>query len=196
MGQRSQIYVKIDDELIIANYYQWNYAERMISRARYGIEWLAYYIKNDFCDFFTYPSDEYRIKLSRIFDVNFDYKDIVLSSDIIKEYEDFGKGCDFSDYVFYGQDNNDGKLFIHIDTETKTIKYAFTDCEGNTPMTADEYMAWEDECMIEPYTTRFKKSKLATYNRNKKYIEKNAKLMTVKELEDFKAIDRLTLKVA
>jgi len=70
------------------------------------------------------------------------------------------------------------------------------DATATALMTADEYMQWEDESMIEPYTTRFNKSELATYNRNKKYIEKNAQLMTVKELEKFKAIDRLTAKTA
>lgn len=40
MGQRSQIYVRASGQLIVANYYQWNYAERMISRARYGIEYI------------------------------------------------------------------------------------------------------------------------------------------------------------
>ena len=43
MGQRSQIYIRYKTETgyhLIANYYQWNYGERMISRARYGIEYL------------------------------------------------------------------------------------------------------------------------------------------------------------
>ena len=194
MGQRSQIYVKVDDELIIANYYQWNFAERMVSRARYGIEHIMYYVKNDYMWAFKDTSDI--LRLSRIFDCNFDYKDVAISIDIMSEYGEYGEGYSFSEYVFDGQDNNDGKLFIHIDTENKTVKYAFTDYDGGTPMTVDEYMRWEDESMIEPYTTRFKKSELATYNRNKKYIEKNAQLMTVKELKKFKAIDRLTVKTA
>lgn len=194
MGQRSQIYVKVDDELIIANYYQWNFAERMVSRARYGIEHIMYGVKNGYMWLFTTPSDI--LKLSRVFDVNFDYKDVAISTDIMQEYKEYGEGYSFAEYVFDVQDNNDGKLFIHIDTEKKTVKYAFTDYDGGTPMTVDEYMRWEDESMIEPYTTRFKKSELATYNRNKKYIEKNAQLMTIKELEKFKAIDRLTVKTA
>ena len=40
MGQKSQIYVRFDKELVVANYYRWNYGERMISRARYGIEYI------------------------------------------------------------------------------------------------------------------------------------------------------------
>ena len=190
MGQRSQIYVKVDNELIIANYYQWNYSERMVSRARYGIERIMYSVKNEYWWMFNSQSDV--IRLSRIFDANFDYKDVAISLDIMKEYEEYGKGYSFSEYVFHGQDNNDGKLFVHIDTTNKTVKYCFTDYDGKTPMTADEYMEWEDEGMSEPYTKRFSKSELATYNRNKKYIEKHATLMTTKELEAFKKIDRLT----
>ena len=43
MGQRSQIFVRYEEngqKKMIARYYQWNYGGRMISRARYGIEWL------------------------------------------------------------------------------------------------------------------------------------------------------------
>ena len=192
MGQRSQIYVKVDDELIIANYYGWNYAERMVSRARYGIQGIMYYVKEQYDWCFRLQADI--TKLSRTFDVNFDYKDVAVSTDIFEEYEEWGKGEDFSAFVFTGQDNNDGKLFIHVDTEKWTVKYAFTDCVGNKALTVDEYMDWEDTMCYEPYTVRFKKSELATYNRNKRYIEKNATLMTDAELANFKAIDRLTVK--
>jgi len=40
MGQRSQVYVRYNKKLVVTNYYQWNYGERMISRARYGIEYI------------------------------------------------------------------------------------------------------------------------------------------------------------
>ena len=44
MGQRSQIYIRIKDEdgntTLFAKYFQWNFGERMISRARYGIEYI------------------------------------------------------------------------------------------------------------------------------------------------------------
>lgn len=194
MGQRSQIYVKVDDKLIVANYYQWNYAERMISRARYGIEYMKYPLDNDYLWYFNRP--ENIAKMSRYLDVNFDYKDIVMSTDILKEYEEYGQGCGFSDYVFDSQDNNDGKLFIWIDTQNKAIKYAFTDCEGKIPMTAIEYMNWEDESCYEPYTVRFKKSELNTFERNRKYIEKHAALMTDVELRTFKSVQLLIAKTA
>lgn len=46
MGQRSQIYVRynkkdmngVNCKKLIANYYQWNYGERMISRATGGVQ--------------------------------------------------------------------------------------------------------------------------------------------------------------
>lgn len=34
MGQRSQIYVRYNEKLLFARYFQWNYGTRMISRAR------------------------------------------------------------------------------------------------------------------------------------------------------------------
>lgn len=44
MGQRSQIYVIYKDnqnrDCISATYFQWNYGERMISRARYLMGWI------------------------------------------------------------------------------------------------------------------------------------------------------------
>ena len=40
MGQRSQIYIRYNGDIKVANYYQWNYGERMISRARAIIEIL------------------------------------------------------------------------------------------------------------------------------------------------------------
>lgn len=86
MGQRSQIYVRYNKKLVITNYYQWNYGERMISRARYGIE----YIKENYLEYRTwiFNNESDMEKLRRIFDVNFDMKDIVMSIDIIKEWKE------------------------------------------------------------------------------------------------------------
>lgn len=194
MGQRSQIYVKVDDELIIANYYQWNFGERMVSRARYGIEHIEYSVDHEY--FWMFKSANDILKLSRIFDVNFDFKDVAISLDIFKEYAEYGEGCSLEEYVFDDQDCNDGKLFIWVDTQNKAIKYAFTDCDGDDPMTAVEYMNWEDEVCYEPYTTRLKKSELNIFERNRKYIEKHATLMTSDELAAFKNISMLTAKTA
>lgn len=43
MGQRSQIYLRYNGKLVFASYFQWNYGERMISRARWGIEHVKWY---------------------------------------------------------------------------------------------------------------------------------------------------------
>ena len=42
MGQRSQIYLRHNGDLVFANYYQWNYGERMVSRARWGIGYIKH----------------------------------------------------------------------------------------------------------------------------------------------------------
>lgn len=109
MGQRSQIYVKVDGKLAVANYYQWNYGTRMVSRARHGIE----YIKNSI----EYPFIFFEEKFRRIWDVNFDYQDMVLSSNIMTEWQEYKWGGLFSEFCFDGQDNNDGKLFVDVNTK-------------------------------------------------------------------------------
>lgn len=50
MGQRSQIYIRIWDKdkenpKLYAKYYGWNFGERMISRARHGIEYIKSYME-------------------------------------------------------------------------------------------------------------------------------------------------------
>ena len=110
MGQKSQIYVRFENEEkkkeLIARYYGWNYEERMISRARHSVEWL---IDND--------NRLYNIreKMYRILDTNFDMQDVVKSSDIIKEYvEDYELWeCTLNEF-FYSQDNNNGVLLIDV----------------------------------------------------------------------------------
>jgi len=149
MGQRSQIYVRYNGKLILARYYQWNYSERMISRARYGIEYMKDYLDSGYDFVFRDPS--YIEKMARVFDVNFDMKDVQISQNIFKEWEEYGEGISFFDYVFAGQDNNDGQLFIDIyggDANNQPeIKYAFFDSgtDYEKIMTADEYMDWDCE---------------------------------------------------
>ena len=183
MGQRSQIYVRYNKKLVVTNYYQWNYGERMVSRARYGIE----YIKEKYIEYRTWIfNDESNIeKLRRIFDVNFDMKDIVMSIDIIKEWkEQFSEDENFNNYVFKLQDNNDGKLFVDI-SEYGTIKYAFLDCECNTDhiMNATQYMDWNSEEWEKSEYISEEGKQSCKENLGK--IEQMAVLMTKSELEDF-----------
>lgn len=144
MGQRSQIYVRYNGHLMMANYYQWNYGERMISRARYGIQYLI----ENFLEP-GYSPLHYANKISRIFDVNFDMKDVHISSNIFEEYKElFADDCTFSEYCFEWQDNNDGRLLIDItaaeSTKSYKVKYAFLDNELNVDrrMTAEAYLFW------------------------------------------------------
>lgn len=179
MGQRSQIYIRYEDENnnkgLTALYFQWNYGCRMISRAKYGIEWIK---KN-----YEYISwNETLQKLRRIFEINFDMVDCVLSANIIDEFMECGQNEDFNSYVFLDQDNNNGKLFIDILKDGK-IKYAFTDCCITKALTPKEYMDSED-WYCKDYEDR-KFSQINLLNENFKYIEENAELMTNEELREF-----------
>lgn len=94
MGQRSQIYVRYNknntQKGLIANYYGWNYGERMISRARWGIEFIKEHFKYIADPKYRWMSSKWNVMhVSRIFDANFDMHDIAISSDIVKELLDF-----------------------------------------------------------------------------------------------------------
>ena len=137
MGERSQIYVKVNNTLQVANYYQWNYGNRMVSRVRHGIEWAIAYIEHPF----TLVREGYNFEaFRRIWDVNFDYQDITLSRDLIAESDEKIKE-NFREFVT-GLDNNDGILLVSIDTVRKRIKYCLIDSSGEKPMNVKEYMDW------------------------------------------------------
>ena len=184
MGQRSQIYIRYQKDGVnhlIARYQQWNYGERMISRCKHSIEWIESILEYDW--YLTRETE----KLKRILDVNFDMQDIVIGSDIIKEYEEEPwwkeDGISFNDAVFKCQDNNDGKLFIDI--KNGVIKYAFLDydCDTKHIMNAEQYMNWDSEgWMTNEYIDD--EQKLICFN-NIKEISKMAQLMTQEEIEDF-----------
>ena len=201
MGQRSQIYVRWNTndgkKFLVPRYYQWNFGTRMISRAKGILEWLkgsGQYLYS------TLHNDNVE-KLRRIMDVNFDYKDVVLGRDIIDEWLEF-RDADFSDWVFTGQDNNDGQLFIDMIVEWPTkwldepkikFKYAFiADSDGENPMNGNEYMQWDERCddddcdykiwTDDPYI----KKEIKYTQRNIAYIEKNAELMTKEEIKEFR----------
>lgn len=182
MGQRSQIYVRIqegDKYHLIARYYGWVFAERMISRCRYTLEWIRDYqkIKNK-----MFHPDNME-KLKRILDTNFDMHDVILGLDIIKEYYSlFREDSDIKEYVFYEQHNDDGKLFIDV-PETEPLKYAFldTECHEDIIMDAERYMHWnhkdwkdseyiEDEQKERCKSNMKKNRKFSTVNDNRRNI--------------------------
>lgn len=182
MGQRSQIYVRYNKKLVVANYYQWNYGEKMISRARYGIE----YVKDNLLEYRNFIfNDPFQMeRLSRIFDTNFDMKDVQISTNIIEEWKDQFFDDNFNDVVFWWQDNNDDRLFVDI-LEDGTIKYAFLgyDCDVKNIMNATQYMEWDSEdWKNSEYIDDEQKKQCED---NLKTIEEMATLMTKEEIEDF-----------
>ena len=186
MGQRSQIYLRYNGKLVFANYYQWNYGERMISRARWGIEWVKEMVERDYD--FVFRSYSYITQMRRVFDVNFDMHDVAVSQDIVREHADLFADDDFNDYVFNMQDNNDGQLYVDI--KDGKIYYCFRDwtrhpdgTTSDTIMSASEYMDWDAEGWEN--SEYISDEGKAACRDNIKAIEEMAELMTLEQLDDF-----------
>ncbi len=180
MGQRSQIYIRIHDNYneqpkLYAKYYSWNFGERMISRARHGIEYIKKYSE--------YIYDKYnQEKINRIFDINFDMEDIALTSNLIKEWvKNFSDSDIANDYIFVDTANNDGKLFIDVQKDG-TIKYCFTDYNLKI-LTPTKYMNWDFEGWEN--SEQLDKDDVEICKNNIKYIKENAIQMTKDELQEF-----------
>jgi len=181
MGQRSQIYIRWKKEdgdyVLIARYFQWNYAERMVSRARALIERL----KADLMFDYQFNGDEsFYKKITKFCDVNFDFRDIVNSYNILEEFKEHGENKSFKDFVFLNQYNNDGKLFIEADAKKKIIKYCFTDYDMKL-LDCRKYMEWDYNMWQNDIDTEHYSYTMD----NLEAIERNAKLMTKSELKKF-----------
>ena len=218
MGQRSQIYIRVNDmagrKFLVPRYYQWNYGERMVSRARHILEWLKMYEGWPY----SLCHGDNTEKLKIVMDVNFDYHDVVLGQDIIKEWNEeveYAKKQGiklsekaFKEMVFDGQDNNDGQLFIDkiVDYDHKnkkgdprvTYKYGFFMNYGDDfrkPIGPDEYMQadFRDDPNDEDYEpwreSRYFKNCVKYTERNIRFIEKHATLMTEEEALEFTSHD-------
>lgn len=183
MGQRSQIYVIYKDnqnrDCISATYFQWNYGERMVSRARYLMGWIksqnSFYVADSYN---VFPLSYVANKIRYIASVNFDYKDVVIGQDLIEEWKDYKQGgvlnTDLNDYIF-NADNNDGCLFIDARIP-KQLRYAFTTYDYKDGVMGPEaYLKWDNV----PQNIRNAKFT----KRNINWITHNAKLMKKKELE-------------
>ena len=193
MGQRSQIYIRYNVNYVsssatknnykglIARYYGWNYGERMISRARYIIE----QIQDGFMEWkWCFGDAEKLEKLKRICDVNFDMKDIVFGSDIIKEViADFDGDMEY----LFNQDNNDGQLFI--DVTDSGIKYCFMQFfDKGEPMCAEQYMKWNCEHEKHPnWHIPYEYMDKETIDYTEKNIEQINKMATLMTMEEIKA---------
>ena len=203
MGQRSQIYVRVNRvdgrKYLFPRYYQWNYAERMVSRTKGIIEWLQEYATTP--DYLA-GNPEMQEKMIRIMDTNFDYRDIVLGRDIIKGYyearewqrEHGETPSDFEQIVFAGQANNDGQVFIDLITDFDhkdkkgdfkyTFKYGFRTYADDDwkAMDPEQYMDWDYE---DWRTCESMKDCVKLTVRNINWIRKHAKLMTEDEMFEF-----------
>jgi hypothetical protein len=189
MGQRSQIYLKypIGDKGkfgLIANYYSWCYGERLISRAAWAIRFLSGMIYPEY----GFITEEHVEKMRRYLDVNFDMHDIVLSSDLLKEYCEEEPDDSFINYVFFDQSNNDGRLFLNCVLREEDgkkvceIHYCFTDIDYNI-LDAEQYMEWESESMYDHWRKLLSEDVIATCDQNMAFIKENAILMSGEELK-------------
>lgn len=181
MGQRSQIYVIYKDnqnrDCISATYFQWNYGERMVSRARYLMGWIKdqnlFYSSDN--NLFSLSYVAYKIRY--IASVNFDYKDVVIGQDLIEEWKAYKQGvpnANLNDYIF-NADNNDGCLFIDARIP-KHLKYAFTTYDYKDGVMGPEaYLKWDGT------PQKIRDAKFTKRNIN--WITHNAKLMKKEELE-------------
>lgn len=180
MGQRSQIYVIYKDnqnrDCVSATYFQWNYGERMVSRARYLMGWIK--AQNNLCSnlYSDYlPFVIYKIRY--VASVNFDYKDVTIGTDLIEEWKEIRTqypNANLNDYIF-NADNNDGCLFIDARIP-QHLRYAFTTYNYKDGVMGPEaYLKW-DGTPQKIRDTKFTK-------RNINWITHNAKLMKKKELE-------------
>ena len=137
---------------------------------------------------FMWGQNCYLEKLRRVCDVNFDMRDIVMSTDIIKEVaEEWDCDCDYS----FNQDNNDGQLLI--DVTENGIKYCFIPFYNEIEvMNGRQYLVWDSRDSYDVYQwteTEVPKeideeTKKYTLD-NLDYITENAELMTKEEAEEF-----------
>jgi hypothetical protein len=197
MGQRSQIYFRANmlggKYVLVAQYFQWNYGTRMVSRARGILEWLE--SEKQFATLF-YKGSSTLAKLRRVMEINWDYHDVVPSIDIIKEYEE--GYYDSSLEMFIGQDNNDGQLIIDmiIDHDHKDkkgnypvkFKYAFLDWDSKFIGNGEDYMQWNENYGDDGPAWRenqYIQKEIKYTERNIRYLDKHATLMTKEEVEEY-----------
>lgn len=226
MGERSSIFVRIrakkrssDKRYKMATffgiYYQWCYGERMISRLRSVIDFVAKNISGyhgEYC-----MSKDQLEQFKRYLAINFDMRDILDTRDLVKTMAtDVKLGYTKETADIFAQDENHGYIYIDIsldDPDKKfgennaKIKYAFVDNEykdndGTVPpvrsvenfadhdMGNDERKWYEpapylDESGMEYRKEHFLKEIVPTCKKNMAEIEASATLMTEYERKNF-----------
>lgn len=208
MGQRSQLYVFVKDVdgniNLMARYFQWNFGIGMVSRAAEIVRELKHNIDR-YDNGFPVLSIDFDY-LARIADVNFDTRSVTDSTDIVEEFKEcyheipkedrLTVAEDLYEYVFCGQDNNNGQLYIYLDlsSDDRQIYLGFTsDCTINTAehmLTAGKYLSvdiaddknWETflkECEYPDYNEGYEYTK-----ENVQYLQENTKLIDRAMIED------------
>lgn len=186
MGQRSHIFVRVkgDRTKNIANYYHWNYGERMVSRAAWGLQWVKEHSKSYYSNSNADMLLDRVRELENIWDVNFDMGDIQMHTNLFKEYEECEIPVEcFRDIGFEG----DGGLCVLVDGNT--IKYAFVHA-AQEPKTAEEYMLsdigeYREVPPAEYVSDYIKRNHIKTsYERNLKALSGFC-LMTQDEFDEF-----------
>lgn len=193
MGERSQIFIKTNytdkngetTNKLYAFYYQWNYNERMISRMESLTEWLkenASYI---------YMPDIQK-KLGLIAQVNFDMKDVLLTSDIIKEQFECNDYKMISNVeIFDCNDNNHGQGFIELDYNDRTkesqIYYCFRQQGKTFPMSAEEYLMWDNELDLDIEGLEEHDARICDSLPERLYYNLT-RILSIRSLEDMKDI--------
>lgn len=173
MGQRSEIFVFYEQngkKHVVARYFGWNYAERMVSRVTYTAKWLKNRINLSFN----------KADLVSIIETNFDIVDHLKSSDIINHYN----GRDAVSVLPDGM-LNDGRGFIFV-SEKGDVKYCFTDNDSLEPLDANAYMIFDTSCCYNKYKWTNREYRFSAQMKkcrdNIRWLKKNASLLTRDEL--------------
>ena len=204
MSERMQVYIRYCNEgntKIWARDFSWCFGSRAISRARYTIEYIIHnfkYNRSGMCE-----------KLLHILETNFDFVDYMKTTDIISEWRKFHKDASFTDMI-ENYANDDGYLFIDVNTQKDFIHYAFAWNEDiYNPLTAEDYMeacygsTWEislseNETDIEPIyeNIEFLNTASKEYKKDVRIMSDEELKTFVSSLEDDITADRVTVSLA
>lgn len=158
MGMRSHIMVIIETanaKRVIANYYHWNYMERMLSRARHGIEWMQD------ANYITLKG----VEAENIFDVNFDMRDYQSHLNLLESLED-----DVTAPLRAIGFEQDGGLIIHLTDDG--VRYALVTADGDV-LSPIEYMEWDSrDYMVstDEYIAEFDDEQMTAYKSNIEFL--------------------------